>query len=136
MTDEKQSLPQIVIDEAWSEFLYPRSAVGELAQPSPHSGFVRAVRVFQKWVTEHDQYWSAVYDGGRASELELMAHDFARRATERDARGLDAGPECDGECETSDCHTVSSCAAWTMAAAALHRQAAALRASSADGETR
>jgi hypothetical protein len=63
-----QSLPDSVIGEAWSEFLYPRAAVGDLAEPHPQSGFTRAVRVFQGWATEHDAYWHSVADAGLASQ--------------------------------------------------------------------
>ena len=46
---QSQSLPQSVIDEAWSEFVYPRAAVGDLAQPHPQSAFTRAMRVIEQW---------------------------------------------------------------------------------------
>lgn len=55
---QPQSLPDSVIAEAWSEYLYPRSAVGDLRDPNPQSGFTRAMRVLQQWATEHDDWWS------------------------------------------------------------------------------
>lgn len=45
---ERQILPDSVIDEAWSEFVYPRAAV-DLARPSHLDGFNRAMRVVAQW---------------------------------------------------------------------------------------
>lgn len=124
MSDEtKQSLPQIVIDEAWSEYLYPRAAVGDLSHPSEHGGFVRAMRVIQQWATEHDAWWKAASATAERSALERAALELERRANQRQAVGGDDSPECDGECESSDCHTVSAVAAYSMAAALLRRRA-------------
>jgi hypothetical protein len=55
-----QSLPNSVIAEAWSEFLYPRSAVGDLRDPRPESGFTRAMRVVEQWVAKRDGQTSDV----------------------------------------------------------------------------
>lgn len=82
MTDPKQSLPQSVIDEAWSEYLYPRAAVEGLSHPQPTSGFVRAMRVIQQWATEHDAYWSQVYDHGITSALEHAQQRVDQEAKE------------------------------------------------------
>lgn len=37
------TIPEEAIAEAWSEFVYPRPAVGDLSDPHPHSGFMRAI---------------------------------------------------------------------------------------------
>jgi hypothetical protein len=38
------TIPEADVAEAWSEFVYPRAAVGDLSEPHPHSGFMRAIR--------------------------------------------------------------------------------------------
>lgn len=82
MSETTQSLPQSVIDEAWSEFVYPRAAVGDLSHPSAQSGFMRAMRVIQQWATEHDAYWAQVYDRGIASSMVQAQKQVDREATE------------------------------------------------------
>jgi hypothetical protein len=57
-----ESLPDLVVDEAWSEYVYPRAAVGDLSHPSEHSGFVRAMRVLRKWANDHDEFWSGLLE--------------------------------------------------------------------------
>ena len=64
----EQSVPDSVIAEAWSEFIYPRAAVGDLARPHPQSGFTRAMRVVQQWV-----------DKRAAAELDALATEMDER---------------------------------------------------------
>lgn len=83
--DKPDSLPNVVIDEAWAEYVYPRAAIGELSEPHPQSGFTRAMRVLKNWATEHDKFWSGLVElteqRGRefaAAELESLATEMER----------------------------------------------------------
>lgn len=80
--DKPDALPQIVIDEAWVEYVYPRAAVGELSDPHPQSGFVRAMRVLKRWATEHDELWSGLVELTEQRERESVAAELGRLADE------------------------------------------------------
>jgi hypothetical protein len=84
MTDEKpEALPQFIVDEAWSKFVYPRAAIGELSLPPEQGAFMRAARVFRQWAREHDTFWSGLVDlterkghERAAAELESLADEM------------------------------------------------------------
>jgi hypothetical protein len=78
-------LPQAVIDEAWSEFVYPRAPVGDLARPSQLGGFNRAMRVVAQWVdrrvaAELDRLADEMYE--RPGNLPVTAEDVRARAAQ------------------------------------------------------
>lgn len=81
-SEATESLPDLVIDEAWSEYVYPRAAVGDLSHPSEHSGFVRAMRVLRKWANDHDEFWSGLL------KMEQAERDEARRKAAATAAAL------------------------------------------------
>lgn len=62
-----------------------------------------------------------------AAELERLAGELADRANARHAVAGDDGQDCDGECESSDCHTVSAVATYSMTAGRLRARASVLR---------
>ena len=79
---EPEALPQCIVDEAWIEFVYPRVAVGELDRPHEQSGFMRAVRVFQQWARQHDEFWSGLVELNERRGRELAAAELESLATE------------------------------------------------------
>lgn len=65
---------QRVQDEAWSEYVYPRAAVGDLSDPNPQSAFMRAARVFRQWARRLSR-------DSVIAELETLADEIGAAAT-------------------------------------------------------
>lgn len=77
---ESESLPQVVVDEAWCEYVYPRTAIGDLNHPPPQGGFMRATRVYQLWARKHDEYWSGLLELTKRKAREQTADELDRQA--------------------------------------------------------
>jgi len=91
----RNQLPQAVIDEAWSEFVYPRAAVGDLARPAQMGGFTRAMRVVAQWADRHvaaELEALAVEMDDRPGNLPVTAEDVRARAAQ--LRGEDTWCNC------------------------------------------
>jgi hypothetical protein len=84
MTEEERETLRVqryldaVRAEAWSEHLYPRTAVGEFAEPPLDSGFVRTVAVYERELRDKMELGDAIVLGS-SKTLRVMseARDIA-----------------------------------------------------------